>query len=233
MTDILLKSVVVDDSVEQRALISKLVNDHPNLVLYSAYSNGLEAYEGIDGKEVDVIFLAVEMPFVSGFDLAGSIGENVQVIFCCTNAEHALKAFDYNTTDFLQKPIEKERFNAAVQRVIAKYKQTLGIAVEEEFIYVTSNSQKKKVILNQINWIQAVDDYVILNTEKGNLFVRTTMKSFLKRLPPSSFIRIHRSYTVNIKKIEKFCSTSVEIQGSKIPMSRKRSHQLEHAIING
>ena len=62
MTDILLKSVVVDDSVEQRALISKLVNDHPNLVLYSAYSNGLEAYEGIDGKEVDVIFLAVEMP---------------------------------------------------------------------------------------------------------------------------------------------------------------------------
>lgn len=230
MNDIVLKTVIIDDSDTQRALVAKLVKVHPNLVLESSYANGLEAYRGIDGEEVNLIFLAIEMPVVNGFDLATSLHESIQIIFICGNPDHALRAFDYNATDFLQKPIEVERFNTAVHRAVTNRMRAMGILIEEEFIYVHSDLQEKKVILNQINWVEALGDYIKLCTVKGNLLVHSTMKAFSGRLPADKFIRIHRSYIVNIKKVEKFSSTSVEVCGIQIPMSRKKSHDLEKAL---
>lgn len=230
MDDIVLKTVIIDDSDAQLALVSKLVNAHPDLILESTYSNGLEAYKGVDSEKVDLVFLAIEMPVVNGFDLAKSLHKSIQIVFICGNPDHALKAFEYNATDFVQEPIEVERFKAAVHRAVTNHTRAMGTLTEEEFIYVHSDLQDRKVIFDQINWVEALGDYIKLCTEKGNLLVHSTMKSFSERLPADRFIRIHRSYTVNIKKIEKFCSTSVEICGSQIPMSRKKSDDLERAL---
>jgi len=230
MDDVILKTIVIEDSDTQRVLVSKLVSAHPNLILEGTYSNGLEAYGEVDDKKVDLVFLAIEMPIINGFDIAKLLHKSIQIIFICSNPDHALKAFEYDATDFVQKPIEVDRFKAAVHRAVTNHMRVLGVTIKEEFIYVHSDLWEKKVILNQINWVEALGDYVKLCTEKGNLLVYSTMKSFSERLPADKFIRVHRSYTVNIKKVEKFCSTSVEICGRQMPVSRKKSDALERAL---
>ncbi len=232
MSHKVLKTVIIDDSDVQLKFVGKLVNKHPSMVLEAVYEGAVAARRGLKDATVDLIILDVEMPVINGFDFLDTLENRPQIILISGKSDYALRAFDYDVTDYLQKPIGQDRFDTAIQRAIAN-QQVVGEAEGQEFIFVSSNLQKKKVVINEIKWIEALGDYIKLVTiDDAKILVLSTMKSFLERLPKEQFVRIHKSYAVNVDRVEKFSSTKVEIGGRQIPMSRLKKENLEKALLD-
>lgn len=226
-----LNSIVVDDSAIQRMTITKLVNESANLNLVDDFANALEAKNTINHKDVDLIFLDIEMPLINGFDLLDGLKNKPQIIFITSKADYAVKAFDYEATDFLQKPISKERFLKAVKKAIELHQlknethENLG-----EAIIIKSNLKKLKVYSTKIKWVEAFGDYIKIITDSDSHLVLSTMKSFENELPTGKFLRVHKSYIVNVERIDKFNSKFAEIGNTKIPISRNKKDIITKAI---
>ncbi|AMA49092.1 MULTISPECIES: LytR/AlgR family response regulator transcription factor [Flavobacterium] len=227
-----LNCIVVDDSSIQRILVTKLVEAHQNLNLIGEFSNAVETKSCLAINEVDLLFLDIEMPIINGFNLLDGLKEKPQIIFITAKAEYALKAFDYEATDYLQKPLTKERFNIAVKRAIDLHMLRKDHNTEEEgeHIYIKSNLKKLKVYTSKIKWIEAFGDYVKIVTEEDSHLVLSTMKSFEKDLSKEKFVRVHKSFIINIDKIEKFNSKFAEIGVAKIPLSRNKKEELMRVL---
>ncbi|VXB87062.1 Two component transcriptional regulator, LytTR family [Flavobacterium sp. 9R] len=226
-----LNCVVVDDSSIQRMIIAKLVNNHQHLHLIGDFSNAIEAKNCMSIHAVDLIFLDIEMPVISGFDFLDGLKTKPQIIFITSKAEYAMKAFDYDATDYLQKPIALERFNASVKRAIDLHLLRTDNKEEEgEHIFIKSNLKKLKIFTSKIKWIEAYGDYVRVVTEDDSNLVLSTMKSFENDLSKEKFIRVHKSYIVNIDKIDRFNSKFAEIGITKIPLSRNKKEDLIRAL---
>ena len=162
------------------------------------------------------------MPIINGFDLLESLDNPPQVILITGNPNYALKAFDYDVTDYLHKPITLTRFETSVKRALAKYEQMNKVTEDEEYIFVKSNLRQRKVVLNDIKFIEGLGDYIKLVTNEGNVVILSTMKAFEQKLPKDKFLRIHKSYIVNLEKVEKFNSKNVELEGIQVPLSRNK-----------
>ena len=226
-----LNCVVVDDSSIQRMIIAKLVNNHTNLRLVGDFSNAIEAKSCMSVNTVDLIFLDIEMPVISGFDFLDGLKVQPQIIFITSKAEYAMKAFDYDATDYLQKPIALDRFNASVKRAIELYSFKKENKEEEgAHIFIKSNLKKLKIFTSRIKWIEAFGDYVKVVTEDDSNLVLSTMKSFENDLSKEKFIRVHKSYIINIDKVERFNSKFAEIGITKIPLSRNKKEDLAKAL---
>lgn len=226
-----LNCVVVDDSSIQRMIIAKLVNNHPNLHLIGDFSNAIDAKYCISVHSVDLIFLDIEMPVISGFDFLDGLKAKPQIIFITSKAEYAMKAFDYNATDYLQKPIALDRFNASVKRALNFHLLKKENQEEDgEHIFIKSNLKKLKIFTAKIKWIEAFGDYVKVVTEDDSNLVLSTMKSFEKDLSKDKFIRVHKSYIINIDKVDRFNSKFAEIGLTKIPLSRTKKEDLVRAL---
>ena len=180
--------------------------------------------------DIDLIFLDVEMPIINGFDFLESLAKRPQIILISGKPDYALKAFDYNITDYLQKPISPTRFEMAVKRAVDRYEQEHGVYEDEEHIFVKSNLKKRKVFLNKIKWIEALGDYIKLVSDDANIIVLSTLTSFENELPKDKFLRIHKSYIVNLEKVEKFSGQNVEVEGKLLPLSRHKRENLEKAL---
>ena len=142
-----------------------------------------------------------------------------------------MKAFDYDATDYLQKPIALDRFNASVKRAMDFHLLKKENQEEDgEHIFIKSNLKKLKVFTSKIKWIEAFGDYVKVVTEEDSNLVLSTMKSFEKDLSKEKFIRVHKSYIINIDKVERFNSKYAEIGITKIPLSRNKKEDLIRAL---
>jgi DNA-binding LytR/AlgR family response regulator len=180
---------------------------------------------------VDLIFLDIEMPVISGFDFLDGLKIKPQIIFITSKSEYAMKAFDYDATDYLQKPIAIDRFNASVKRAIDFHLLKKDNKEEEgEHIFIKSNLKKLKIFTSKIKWIEAFGDYVRVVTEEDSNLVLSTMKSFENDLSKEKFVRVHKSYIINIDKVERFNSKYAEIGMTKIPLSRHKKEDLVRAL---
>jgi len=228
-----LRCVVVDDSSIQRMSIVKLVKEHPALTLIAEYSSAVETKKGLNDTEVDLIFLDIEMPIINGFELLDVLKNKPQIIFVTGKTEYAFKAFDYDATDYLQKPITQERFNLGVEKALEYHKLKFESGTNEnEYIFIKSNLKKRKIFINTILWIEALGDYIKLVTTEESYVILSTMKSFEKEVAEYSFLRIHKSYIVNLKKIKRFNSKFVEINNENLPLSRNKKKLLIEALDN-
>ncbi|MCR9181838.1 MAG: LytTR family DNA-binding domain-containing protein [Flavobacteriaceae bacterium] len=231
MEKVVLNCVIVDDSSLQRLSIVRLVQSHPSLNLVSEYNNAIEAKMGLLNNKIDLVFLDIEMPILSGFDLLDDLNQKPQIIFITGKTKYAFKAFDYDAVDYLRKPITKERFLNAVHKAITNYKLKNDEGFDDEdFIFVKSNLKKRKVFLNELKYIEALGDYVKLVTDHESLVVLSTMKSFAALLPQERFMRIHKSYIVNLDRVERYNSKSVEIEKEFLPLSRNKKSALVEAL---
>jgi len=226
-----LNCVVVDDSATQRLAIVKLVKSHPALNLVADYASALETNKDLKNHQVDLIFLDIEMPDLTGFELMDILDTKPQIIVVTGKTDYAFKAFDYDATDYLQKPITTERFNTAVNKALEHQKLKLDMFdAEGEHMMIKSKHKKHKVYIKDIKWVEALGDYIKLVTEDNGFIILSTMKDFEKELPEGRFLRIHKSYIVNLGKIERFSSKAVEIGESKIPLSRNQKTQLVDSL---
>ena len=231
MEKTILNCAVVDDSTLQRLSIVKLIENHQSLNLVAQYNNAIEAKEGIVTSDIDLIFLDIEMPILSGFDLLDDLTVKPQIIFVTGKTKYAFKAFDYDAIDYLRKPISKERFLNAVHKAVTNYKLKNEEGFDEEdFIFVKSNLKKRKVFLNELRYIEALGDYVKMVTEHDSLVVLSTMKAFEALLPKDRFLRIHKSYIVNLDKVIRYNSKVIELEKEQLPLSRNRKTDLVQAL---
>lgn len=227
-----LNCIVVDDSAIQRITVTKLVNESTLLNLVGDFSNALEAKNCINNNRIDLIFLDIEMPLINGFDLLDGLKTKPQIIIITSKADYAVKAFEYEATDFLQKPIHRERFSKAIKKAIELHALRHENDEYGENIIIKSNLKKLKVLITKIKWIEAYGDYIKVVTDNESHLVLSTMKGFEKELPEGKFIRVHKSYIINLDRVEKFNSKFAEIGNTKIPLSRNKKEEIVKAIEN-
>lgn len=226
-----LNCIIVEDSTLQRMIIAKLVQNHPNLNLIGDFSNAIDARNCLTVYNVDVIFLDVEMPVINGFDFLDKLQNKPQVIFITSKMEYAIKAFDYEATDCIQKPVTAERFNTAVRKASEQFMLRQDIKEEKNsYIFIKSNLKKFKLYTDKIKWVEAFGDYIKVFTNEESYLVLSTMKAFENDLPKEKFVRVHKSFIVNIDKIERFNSKYAEIGKTKIPLSRNKKENLMNAL---
>ena len=153
-----LKTIVVDDSSIQRITIAKLISEHPNLLLGGDFSNALEAKNYISNNAVDLIFLDIEMPHITGFDLIDGLKIKPLIVFITSKADYAVKAFDYSALDFLQKPIKKTRFLVAAKKAMEMHHLKHDQTHDENgaHLIIKSNLKKIKVYTSHIKWIEVI-----------------------------------------------------------------------------
>jgi two-component system LytT family response regulator len=226
-----LNCIVVDDSALQRITVTKRINENQFLHLVGEFSNATDAKNCIATKNIDLVFLDIEMPVINGFDFLDGLKVKPQIVFITAKTEYALKAFDYNATDYLHKPLTKERFNIAVSKAFNLHSLKKRINDDDEdFIFIKSNLKKLKIFTSKIRWVEAFGDYIKVITEDDNHLVLSTMKAFQKDLPVDKFIRVHKSYIINVNKVETFNSKFAEIDTFKIPLSRNKKDNLIEAL---
>ncbi len=233
MEQLLLKCAVVDDSTIQRLAIIKLIKNHPQLELVNAWNNAIETKNGLLDTKIDLLFLDIEMPVLNGFDLLDDLEDKPHVIFVTGKTKYALRAFDYHAVDFLKKPLKQERFNIAVQKVLNTYSLLPENQPQQDnpFVFIKSGIKEYKVFLKQILYVSALKDFAKIHMEEGSPLVTLgTMTSLESILPSEYFFRAHRSYIVNLKKIERFGAHYMEIRNNKIPISRMKKQEFKEAL---
>ena len=233
----ILDSIVIDSNALQRMDTVKKSNDHHSINLLAEFSSCIEANEFLMNTDVDLIFLEIEIAKINGFEFLDILdASNIsvpEIIITSKNTSFAFKSYSYGVVDFLSKPIENILFNKSIDKVLTKLNlvnNTNKQVKENQHIFVKSNLKKRKVFIKDIKWIEALGDYVKLITSNGSYVILSTMKAFENDLPKGKFLRIHKSYIINLKKIERYNSRFVEIDNFKIPLSRNKKNHLTDAL---
>ena len=235
-----IRVLIIEDETPARELIKYMLKDHPEVEVVGECADGFCGAREIKEKHPDLIFLDIQMPKLTGFELLEVLDEKPEVIFTTAFDQYAIRAFELNAVDYLLKPYSKDRFDSALAKAVSRIgKETqepdkvekLVTSVIEAEGYLTRIVFRKgagiKIIpLNLISYLASEDDYVMIYYSEGKALKPKTMKYYEDHLPPSLFMRVHRSYMVNIEQITRLEPYSkdnyvaVLKTGEKIPVSR-------------
>jgi len=228
--------VVVDDEELQGKILEQLIVQVPSLNLLGIFNDPIEALKFInsDEKEIDIIFLDILMPKFTGFDLIKAIKSPSKIILISSDKNYALKAFEFpKVIDYLLKPIQKERFLKAISKAaqssnnLIKTKDTsTSTSIEEDELYINTDKRLIKINISDINIIEAKGNFIYIKTLSDNYLVYSSLKKIESKLPASLFLRVHRSYIINFKKIIDIQDNSILIHNELIPVSRRYKPQL-------
>lgn len=212
-----IRTVIIDDEQPARDLILHFLSNFPQFDVVAEASDGFKGIQVIQEYKPEVVFLDIQMPKLTGFEMLELIDNKPHIVFSTAYDHFAIKAFEMNAVDYLLKPYSKERFSEAIQKVTAKIEsnvdstdvnKSLVKALEEnpEQIHRVAirTAQKIQVVgVNDITYFEASDDYVMIHTEEGRYLKEKTMKYFEAHLDPKQFVRIHRSYLLNIRELDR------------------------------
>ncbi len=231
----MIKCIVIDDDKMSRELMSSYISKLDSLDKVGEFDNALDGMKFIKENEVDVIFLDIEMPDFSGLDMLKSTNELPQVIFITSNREYAVEAFEHSVCDFLVKPVDFSRFVKASERVIPKQAEVQENETDTDnsntkYIFIKVDTRFVKLNLDDILYLEANGDYVVFKTANKGYIVHTTMKKINDKLPNNKFIKVHRSYIVNIDKIVDIEDTTLLIDKKIIPVSRSKKDDLMKSL---
>ena len=208
--------IIVDDEPLARKAIQRLILQFPGLSLIENFGNAEDAGQFIQKNKVDLIFLDINMPGVNGLEFAKTIPENTLVIFTTAYPQYALDSYEVDAIDYLIKPVGLERFTKAVNKAVSyhqllasKDKETIE-KVASDFIFVRSGRKFFKVRLDDILFVEGLKDYVIIQTQDKKIITRMYLKIIQEQLP-DNFLRINKSYIINLDKIESFDTNDVNI----------------------
>ncbi|NJN26376.1 MAG: response regulator transcription factor [Cyclobacteriaceae bacterium] len=213
-----LNCIVVDDDEMSRRVVVHFIEKTNFLHLIRAFDNARDAMSYLDEEHVDIIFLDVQMPEMTGMDFINALEKDIEIILITSEQKYAVEAFEKRVTDYLVKPIEYSRFLQAAQKAEANVDIKRAATVKRSEFYVRSDAKIVRIDYGKILFVEALADYVIIQTETKKHIVHFTMKGLASRLPESVFVRTHRSYIVNLDKIEALEDNSVLIGEKYIPI---------------
>ena len=224
-----MRSIIIDDEAMSQAVVQSLCQHIDGISIVKTFSTAAEAISFLRTESVDLIFLDVEMPGMSGLDLLSAIPNLPQVIITSSKSDYALEAIGFHVTDYLQKPILLPRFVKAVERARQLHKEPMPTSTEE--IYVRADGRLIRLLLNDINYVEGLGDYVIFHTvKKEKIIAHSTMKNIEDKISPSRFVRVHRSFIINLSKIVDIQDQNLVIQDRVIPISRAHKTSLFNLI---
>ncbi len=224
-----LTCAIVEDSNVHRILLAKIIKNNPQLELKFSFSNSAEGLKEINASDIDLIFLDMEMPVMNGLEFLARLRTDPQIIIISQNAKYAIDAFNYEVTDYLLKPLNKNRFEIAVQKVIGKAKQGKKVLSENK-LKIKHNLKQVELNINHIQWVEALGDYVKVVTQERNYVILSTLGAFLENLGDENFLRIHKSYIVNLKMVERYNHQFIEIKDKRLPLSRYKNLKLDQLL---
>ncbi|MCG8309586.1 MAG: LytTR family DNA-binding domain-containing protein [Cytophagales bacterium] len=222
------KCLIVDDEPLAVKVIKSHAEKIPSLEVVGTCSNALLAFDQLLRHDIDLVFLDVEMPEITGIDLLKSLKKAPAIIFTTAYRDFALEAYELDAVDYLLKPIAFERFFKS----ISKYYQWKGkghlevrgkvqsVLVEDPFIYVHSDRKIVKILLGDILFIESLKDYVKIHLKDEMIITKEKISSLEEKLPSSQFVRTHRSFIVAMKSIKAFTAETIEIRNYEIPIGR-------------
>jgi DNA-binding LytR/AlgR family response regulator len=224
-----IKCIIVDDEPMARDIIRRYIEKIPTLKMSGEFGNAIEATIFLQEHPVDMIFLDIKMPQLSGTEFVRSLRNVPKIIFTTAHKEYAHEGFELDVTDYLLKPIRFDRFLKAVNKAFPQKHQeieTHGTIAKEEakpatsFIYLRVDRKMIKVLLADILYIESDKDYVKIFIENSFIITRQTIASVEAMLSESQFIRIHRSYIVSLSKLKSFTAETVEIANKELPIGK-------------
>jgi two-component system, LytTR family, response regulator len=247
---LMIRCILIDDEQPARELVKKMLSNHDDVEIVAECSNGFDGFKAIKDFEPDLVFLDIQMPKLTGFEMLELFEDEVKphVVFITAYDQYALKAFEQNAIDYLLKPYTPDRFNAALDKAreriahhepqkVDKLLEEINEANESLSRIVVKDRGKIDIIpLDEIHYIKAEDDYVMFYTQRGRFLKKATMGYFETHLPQSDFIRVHRSFIINtqqIKRMERYEKETFIIQlkcGENIKTSKSGAKRLKELL---
>jgi len=204
--------IIVDDDQMSCKILEGFVAKSTSLNLLGIYNDSVEARNVLTSRQdIDLIFLDIQMPEMNGFDFINSLDYPPNIIIVSAAESYALKAFDFNVVDYLLKPISYGRFCKAIDKTIRYFGRKEGVNSGDEEIFIKKGSSLVKLKLKDIIYIEALENYVTLNTRDDKFTIHFTMKAIENQLPSGVFIRVHRSYIINKSMIQAIKENSLDL----------------------
>jgi DNA-binding LytR/AlgR family response regulator len=214
----ILNCIVVDDEELSRKMIAHFVEKVNFLRLAKEFHNAPDVLSYVDEEHVDIIFLDVKMPDMSGMEFINALEKDIEIILITADEKYAVEAFEKKVTDYLVKPVEYARFVQAARAASKRIESKRSSTQKRLEFYVRTDSKIVRISFAEILFVEALADYVIIQAENKKHIVHFTMKGIASRLPDEQFVRTHRSYIVNLDKIEALEDNSVLIGTKYIPI---------------
>ena len=231
-----LNCVIIDDEPLAVNVIRNYVSQINGLELTATFNNAMESLEYLQKNEADLLFLDINMPVLDGLSFLEALDQRPEVIITTAHEEYAIRGYELEVLDYLLKPIPFPRFMQAVTKALKhknKSEKVQAAGPETNHLFVKIDKKKlKKINLEDILVIESLKDYIRIITTSGKYIVHQTLSSFTDSLPKSRFLRIHRSFTISIDKVESVEGNSVEIDGKRYTIGRSYLNETKETILN-
>jgi two-component system, LytTR family, response regulator len=224
-----MRCAIIDDDELSRTVLSRYIETHDSLHLVFTAASGVEAARELRNHSVDLLYLDVEMPEITGLDLIRALDSPPLVILVTGNAEYAVEAFELDVVHFLVKPVEYADFLRATARARRRIASALSRGPNRHF-FAPIDGRLTQVDLTEVLRFEAQDDVVVMHTTRRSHRLPTTMKALEERLPPDAFVRVHRSHIVRIDRIVDIEETNLVIGREVIPISGNRRRALTSRV---
>ncbi|QDO93999.1 response regulator transcription factor [Formosa sediminum] len=216
--------LIVDDEVIAREVIASHLSKINNITVVASCSNAIEAFNQISNHTIDLVFLDINMPEISGISFAKSINPNIKIIFTTAYRDYAVEGFELQAVDYLLKPIAFERLLKAVNNYFEVYTEpqhkSTPTADFSDFMFVRADRKMIKIDFDAIVYIESYSDYLKIHLQDSTIVTRETISAIEVKLPAKQFLRIHRSYIISVKNITSFTNEHVTIFNQALPISR-------------
>ena len=231
-----LRVIIIDDEPLAINVLKNYVEQVSQLELVQTFSNAIDANLFLQENEVDIIFLDINMPILDGLNFLQSLQVAPMIVITTAHEEYALKSFELEAIDYLVKPIPFPRFLKAVNRIISLKQGAANSsysANEKPSIFVKVDKKKlQKIFIDEIVVVESLKDYIRIKTTSAKYIIHKTLGSFTDELPSDKFLRIHRSYTIAIDKVESIEGNSLEVDGIRYTIGRSYLNEAKSRILN-
>ncbi|MEO0898778.1 MAG: LytTR family DNA-binding domain-containing protein [Bacteroidota bacterium] len=235
-----IKCLIVDDEPLALDVLEAYIERLDDLELVGRLDNAVEAFNVLNKEDIDLLFLDIQMPKLTGIDLLKNISNPPKVIFTTAYRDYALEGYELNVVDYLLKPISFDRFLRAVNKVLQDQQKdeaaprtgevAEGGGKSDSFIYLKSDKKMVKVMLDDILYIESLKDYIRVFTAEKSVTAYQRISYMEEKLPAGKFIRVHRSFIINLKKVEAYTTPAVEVAGKEIPIGRNYRQDVLKAL---
>lgn len=228
-----IKCIITDDEPIARKGLKEYVDKIDYLTLVGECEDAFQLNTLLKSVQPDLLFLDIEMPDLTGIEFLSTLQHPPKVIFTTAYEQYALKGYELNVVDYLLKPISFERFLQAVNKVYDRMeKESSTAAATDDYVFVKTDKQIRKVVLQDILWVESMENYVIIYTTMGKEIIYTTLKNMLSQLPEKQFLQVHRSFIINIQKVQAIEGNLLHIGSYKIPVARNQRERVFSLVLS-
>ena len=231
----IINCLIIDDEPLAINVIKNHIKEIDNINVIDTFNSAIDALNFMKSNTVDLLFLDINMPLLDGLDFIKSLDKKPMIVITTAYSEYAIKTYELEVLDYLMKPISFPRFLKAVNRAFKELNSNLtsniGIAKRAHIFIKVDKKKMQKIYLDEILIIESLRDYLKITTISNKYIIHSTLSSFTEKLPSNNFIRIHRSFTIAIDKIEAVQGNSVEIDGVKYVIGRSYIEHVKNRIL--